>query len=268
MIQMIIRPAYIALLLCAAGFFGGCRHNSRPDISEIEKCDSIPQSIKRLVAAVADNDSVAFASLVSYPLERPYPLRNIETPEEMTLYYSTLVDDSLRHIITDALPDDWKEFGWRGWSLKREGLVWVDSDLYAVNYLSERERAMLDSLTAREMASIGQGLAKGWKPEMCLRAIDDSAVFRIDTGKDADGIPRYRLLVYPAGSDLNALPAYTMVGYRDTEGTAGTRIYYFTDTEGRAVRFSPDIPDGSSPTVEFEDSLITVTPAYWLDLVK
>lgn len=268
MMHLTLRPVYITILLCLAGSFSSCRHNSRPDISEIEGCDSIPRSIKQLVKAVTDNDSVSFASLVSYPLERPYPLRNIESPEEMTRYYSTIVDDSLRHIITSSRPDDWMEFGWRGWSLKREGLVWVDDDLYAIDYLSAREKVMLDSLTAREMASLGQDLAKGWKPEMCLKAISDSAVYRIDSGNDSNGTPRYRLLIYPAGSDLKAMPAYTMVGYRDTEGTAGTRIYYFTDTEGRAVRFSPDSPDGSTPWIEFPDSISDVTPAYWLDLVK
>lgn len=266
--QLIIRHAYLAFLICACGCFGACRHNSRPDISELEECDSIPLSIKRLVKAVAEDDSVSFASLVSYPLQRPYPLHNIETPAQMTGYYSVMVDDSLRRVLTESHPGDWEEYGWRGWALKRGEYVWIDSELYAVDYLSARERQMLDSLTKTEMSSLPGDYGAGWLPEMCLQTDGDNAVMRIDSKKDDSLIPRYRLLIYPAGSDLRSAPAYTLNGYRDTEGTAGTRVYMFTAPSGRKVRFSPDIPDGSTPVVEFPDTVVSVNQTYWLDLVR
>ena len=268
MMHKIKRNLYLLPLLCAVGCLGACRPAARPDITELEKCDSIPKSIKRLVRAVADNDSSEFASLVSYPLVRPYPLKDIESPEQMKGYYSVMVDDSLRRVLTDSRPDDWKEYGWRGWSLKRGEYVWIDSDLYAVDYLSGRERQMLDSLTHAEMSSLAPEFSEGWTPEMCLQTHGDNAVLRIDSRKDMSMIPRYRLLIYPAGSDLHGAPAYTLNGYRDTEGTAGTRVYMFTAPSGREVRFSPDIPDGSTPVVEFPDTIVPVNQTYWLDLVR
>lgn len=263
-----ISKLYLPLLICAFGCLGACRHNSRPDISELEKCDSIPKSIKKLVRAVADDDSVTFASLVSYPLERPYPLHNIDTPEQMTGYYSVMVDDSLRRVLTSSRPGDWEEYGWRGWSLKRGEYIWVDDDVYAVDYLSAREKVMLDSLRAIDMGSLSRELAEGWIPELCLQAHEDGGVMRIDTRKDSSILPRYRLLIYPAGSDLRAAPAYMLNGYRDSEGTAGTRVYTFGTPSGREIRFSPDIPDGSTPVVEFPDTVVSVNQTYWLDLIK
>lgn len=268
MMHNIKRHLFLLPLVCALGCLGACRHSARPDISELEKCDSIPKSIKSLVKAVADNDSSAFASIVSYPLERPYPLRNIETPGQMRGYYSVMVDDSLRRVLTASGPADWKEYGWRGWSLQRGEYVWVDSDLYAVDYLSVRERQMLDSLTKAEMSSLASDFSEGWTPEMCLQTQGDNAVLRIDSRKDTSLIPRYRLLIYPAGSDLRSVPAYTLYGYRDTEGTAGTRVYMFSAPSGREVRFSLDIPDGSTPVVEFPDTIVPVNQTYWLDLVR
>lgn len=263
-----IRKIYLLLLICAFGCLSACRQNSRSDISELENCDSIPSSIKRLVKAVADNDSVTFASLVSYPLARPYPLRNIDTPEQMRGYYSVMVDDSLRRVLTSSKPGDWEEYGWRGWSLQRGDYVWVDADLYAVDYISARERAMLDSLTAADMGSLHRDLAEGWIPEMCLQTQEDNAVMRIDSRKDASIHPRYRLLIYPAGSNLQGVPPYMLNGYCELEGTAGTRVYMFGTPSGREIRFVPDIPDGSTPMVEFPDTVVAVTPAYWLDLIK
>lgn len=268
MMHTMISKLYLPLLICAFGCLGACSRNPRPDISELEKCDSIPISIKKLVRAVADDDSVTFASLVSYPLLRPYPLRNIETPKQMISYYSVMVDDSLRQVLTSSRPGDWEEYGWRGWSLKRGDYVWVDDDLYAVNYLSAREKVMLDSLIAVDMGSLNRELAEGWIPELCLQTYKDNAVMRIDTRKDSWISPPYRLLIYPAGSDLHGAPTYTLNGYRDSEGTAGTRVYTFGTPSGREVRFSPDIPDGSMPVVEFPDTVVSVSQTYWLDLIK
>lgn len=263
-----ISKLYLPLLICAFGCLGACRHNSRPDISELEKCDSIPLSIKKLVRAVADDDSVAFASLVSYPLLRPYPLHNIDTPEQMVSYYSVMVDDSLRSVLTSSRPGDWEEYGWRGWSLKRGEYVWVDADLYAVNYLSAREKVMLDSLIAADMGSLHRELAEGWVPELCLQTHRDGGVMRIDTRKDSWISPPYRLLIYPAGSNLRETPAYTLNGYRDSEGTAGNTFYKFGTPSGREVLVYPYMPDGSTPIVEFPDTIVSVNHAYWLDLIN
>ena len=79
--------------------------------------DSIPATVKQLVRSVADGDSIQFARLVSYPLKRPYPLHDIENADQMAHYYREMVDDSLRNAILESSPEDWGEYGWRGWSV-------------------------------------------------------------------------------------------------------------------------------------------------------
>lgn len=238
------------------------------DISRIENCDSIPDPVKRLVRVVSENDSAGFAAMVSYPLSRPYPLRDIETPDQMRVYYPVMVDDSLKSMITGSAPEDWREYGWRGWSLHGGDYLWIDEDLYDVAYMSAREREMLDSLTSREMDSVETGFRKGWTPVMCLKGMDNGAVYRIDMSRTEKGAPRYRMLAYDSGSDLRALPAAVYEGHKETEGTARTSTYYFTSPDGQRVIFSPDIPDGTLPVIEFPDTAVTVTRAYWLDLTR
>ena len=48
----------------------GNRSSSESNVEEVENCDSLPTTIKLLVRAVADNDSIGFARLVTYPIQR------------------------------------------------------------------------------------------------------------------------------------------------------------------------------------------------------
>lgn len=264
--------ALLPLLLPLSACSGA--ESSKKDISRIEDCDSIPDGIKRLVKAVAEDDSTGFSALVSYPLSRPYPLRDIETAEQMMAYYPVLVDDSLKKVITESCPADWEEYGWRGWSLKGGDYVWVDSELYDVSYLSAREREMLDSLTEKDMGSVDSGFRQGWAPAMCLQGIENGEVYRVDSSRDENGMPHYRMLVYHSGADLHGKPSLIMTGHKETEGTARTAVYFFTSDTGVHAIYIADIPDGSVPEIEFTDadhatdSVVPVARAYWLDLVR
>lgn len=269
-LKMINSIYYIILLLLVVMPIASCGKGKapKPDVSEIEKCDSLPEGVKKLVRIVADNDNSGFAAMVSYPLSRPYPLHDIENQEQMKVYYSVMVDDSLRNAIAGSHPEDWDEYGWRGWSLKGGGYVWIDDSLYDVSYLSARERVMLDSLTAKDMESVESGLRQGWTPVMCLKGNENGAVYRIDMSRTEKGAPHYRMLVYDKDTDLRSVPTIVYEGHKETEGTAGTSTYYFTDADGHRAVFVADIPDGSMPKIEFTDTIIPVVRAYWLDLTK
>lgn len=252
-----------------------CNNTSsdKTDISAIEDSDSIPVSVKQLVRAVANDDTTRFADLVSYPLSRPYPIHNLETPQEMKQYYSTIMDDSLKRVITGSAVADWDDYGWRGWSLKRGEYLWIDDNLYDIPYLSATEINMLDSLRRVEIGTLHISLQKGWQPVGTLVAEDGSSVFRIDLNKSDGNLPLYRLCQYKKGSDLAGIPASIHTGYKETEGTANTDIYHFAGANGESIVFEPDVPDGSLPQLEFNlsdgtSNIIPVRNAYWLDLPR
>lgn len=242
------------------------------DISAIENNDSIPAAVKQLVRAVADSDTAKFADLVSYPLSRPYPLRNLETPQEMKQYYSKIMDDSLKRVIVNSNIEDWDDYGWRGWSLNRGEYLWIDDNLYDIPYLSAVESNMLDSLRRAEISSLHPSLQKGWTPVATLVADDDSSIFRIDLNKDGNqGHPIYRLCQYEKGTDLAGIPTSILEGYKETEGTANTETYYFSGPKGESAVYEPEVPDGDMPQIELTQSdgtsnVIPVRNAYWLDL--
>lgn len=241
-------------------------------VDAIEKSDSIPTPVKKLVRAVADNDSDGFASLVSYPLQRPYPLRDINSRDEMKRYYRQLVDDSLRKVITRSRPDKWSEYGWRGWSLEDGRYIWVDDYIYDVQYISQKEQKTMDSLSREEEKSIPESLRPGWRPTLCLHDDARGTVYRIDKRTRSHrkhGGHHYRLAVYMPGSDLRDVPAELLEGMMENEGTAGSVIYRFHDRSGAETLIEPESPESAAPLlVTPGDSTIELTRAYWHELIR
>lgn len=254
----------LSLTACSNGKGSGV------SLSEIENSDSIPMQVKQLIKAVAEDDTASFARLVSYPLSRPYPLHDLQSPQELENYYSEMVDDSLKTALTTSKVADWEEFGWRGWSFKNGEYLWLDENLYDLPYVSGREHQMLDSLVKVEMASLHPSLREGWLPTGAMRSIDGKTIGRIDSQKTSDGDPLFRLSLYRNGADLTGVPTDIFTGHRLVEGTAQTYIYHFTDPSGRNVIFEPEVPDGSVPQLEISSAkgvhdTLSMERIYWLD---
>ncbi|MDE7402059.1 MAG: hypothetical protein K2M87_01455 [Muribaculaceae bacterium] len=268
---MYIKITTLLLALTSGGLLTSCHKSEASDnsaVSSIEASDSLPTGVKRLVRTIADNDSDGFAKLVSYPLQRPYPLHDIENEDQMRHYYHKLVDDSLRNTVTKSGPAHWSEFGWRGWSLDDGTYVWVDDNVYAVNYVSRHEQRMLDSLRSAEVRSLPESIRNGWQPVLCLRSSSDGTVYRIDsrTAKTDDNSNHYRLAVYNGGTGLDRVPGKLLDGSMQSEGTIGNIIYEFHDAAGTSLYIEPDSPDGGSRLYNSQDSVVMLQRAYWHQL--
>lgn len=251
----------------------GCGKPASTDsmVEKVEKSDSLPTEVKLLVRAIADDDSVGFANMVSYPLQRPYPLRDIDGADQMKSYYKELVDDSLRNVITQAEPKRWSKYGWRGWTLDDGRYIWVDEGVYDVQYLSQKEIKMIDSLIREEILSIEPSIREGWKPILCLHNDSNGNVYRVDgrAKKNKNKGKHYRMAVYGANSDLRGLPAQLLDGDKEDDGSAGTVIYRFIVKPGEEILIEPESPETGNPVlIEHNDSVIPLKKAYWHELVR
>lgn len=232
-------------LLCSCG---SRSNGSTTAISDSIPTDSLPVDVTDIVKAVSTDDSVSFSSHVNYPLERPYPLKDIKDEKEMKAYYPVLVDDSLRHVISRSGNSEWKESGWRGWTVKDGQYIWIDGAVYEVNYISAKERSMQDSLIRREKESLPPHLRSGWMPEWVMEDVAEGTVYRIDAdslamaalkkGSVEEG--EYRLSVYLKGGDLRRQPEKILKGRRRVEGTVGNVNYHFDSDSSRALTDSSE----------------------------
>lgn len=269
---MYIEPAGIFTALTAALLLTGCGSgSSAPTGSELVLAsDSVPEPVKMVVRAVVDDDSTLFSNIVSYPLDRPYPLKPVADKKEMLSYYKTMVDDSLRREMRRARPERWSSFGWRGWSLDDGRYVWVDDSLYEMPYVSAAERRALDSLSREEISSLDPALGGNWRPSLCLVDREKGEVYRIDArGDEAPDTAGVRLAIYPRHADLRKRPRRVMHGHRHSEGTASTPIFIFKDKKGPDISIMPENPEGVNPVLIIGDTAeIELEKAYWRDLLK
>lgn len=262
-----------AILLISACLLTGCsRQGSERDITAIGQNDSLPDIVKSVVRAVAEDDSTGFASLVSYPLHRPYPLRDISDAAEMSRYYHTLVDDSLRRVITGSRPEEWSEYGWRGWSVDNGSYLWLDSLIYDIPYLSRRETAELAKARALDLESLPADLRADWIPVAALRA-DNGTLLRIDSRQSADAAPAMRLLVYNKGTDPRGKPSRIIPGSAEPDGSMGNPVYVFNDTDNSIWTYLPWSADSTTPyfSVENSDGSISelnVSPVNWIEAIQ
>lgn len=266
--------------MSAATGFGCQRRTPGRNAGDNSVSDSIPKAVKELVRTVEHGDSAGFAKMVSYPLQRPYPLRDIENEAQMRGYYKEMVDDSLRRTVTASYPDRWNENGWRGWTIDDGEYIWVEDKVYDVPYISQKESENLDSLINIEINSLPADIREGWVPVLCLAEGKDVRIYRIDchtphhkgkkwrdNARKRDG--RYRLAKYNGMKNLLESPSELLEGVCDTEGSAGTETYRFTDRDGLEVVIVPDFPESGTPVmVTPDDSIVELRRVYWHELIK
>ena len=94
----------------------------------------------------------AIADAVVYPLEREYPIPDIENKTDFIKRYSEIFDTTLKNEIVKSTPAKvWTDMGLRGIMLNR-GTIWLDIDgrLSAVNYQSKLEADLKKTLIAAQ----------------------------------------------------------------------------------------------------------------------
>lgn len=262
---------YIILAFIVSALFAflmtGCKGEKK------QQHDNLPEDVKPVAIAIIEDSPSEFAKAVSYPIQRPYPLHDIKDSAEMVKYYPTLVDDSLKNVVRQTPDSLWQQFGWRGWSLSDGSYLWVDAGkIYAIDYLSAREKEQLDSLRKKEISSLTPNMRKGWVPVLCVIDTVDGDLFRIDIDSVGDS-NLYRLAGYASTASLSGPPSILLYGHLDEEGSMSTRLYHFADSTGTKAEYSPDIlEDDSVPTIEMvkrgKTKKIPVKPTYWLDHLK
>ncbi len=235
----------------------------------------LPDDVNRVVKAARSGKPADFAAVCDYPVERPYPLRDLNDSLDMVDYYNVLMDDSLRNVITKSSRSEWDEYGWRGWTVRDGDYIWVDGRIYNIPYVSKAERQLIAQLASEEMGTLPKHLRRGWHPAGCLRNMADGTVYRIDAADDeaapADSL--YRLSVYAPDSNLMAEPSSVLMGKMNVEGSAGVRVFMFRDGNGDSVEYTPDdSDDGESANmiwkpVNGKPRSARVKKAYWRDIL-
>lgn len=254
-----------AAAVCFFAFGCGCKAKSAGPADPSFSDTVHEEALDSLTRIIADGDAEGFAGMCSYPIQRRYPLRNVEDSATMVDYFPVMADDSLRAIAAKAKHRDWEKRGWRGWALGRPVLIWFDYGVQFVDYESKAETGMRRILARDEMRSLQPPLGDGWQPVETLVEAGGEKVFRIDS---AGGV--YRLMAYPDRGGIREMPVLLLTGPLRTEGSAESRIYNFSDSTGTTAIYMPDSEDPVCIMIERPGKIsesLPVKRAYWRDLL-
>lgn len=255
----------IALLPVA---IASCVGGNRPTSTYEDLPDSDYRRV--ITSAILNDDPERFASMCRYPIEREYPLRDIDDSAMMVKYFHTLIDDSIKLIISASSPEQWPEFGWRGSSLIDGSYIWCDEGaIYSIPYQSVRERTMLDSLKRAYFASLPYQQTSGWLPETCYTDSTGTA-YLIDRTEDGE---QYRLtMVRLSNGAIDPSTCESLPGILEIQGSAATHVYSFTGKDSTIweIIYLPyeDITFLSREKSGKSEQSGQLTKANWLDMIK
>ena len=258
----------LALLLVTAFTLLSCNDaNARKENSPADIAFPRPDdALTKLTRSLADKDASGFAALCTYPVLRPYPLKDIEDSVSMVDYFHILVDDSLSSLFRNSTLDDWESYGWRGWSIAGSNPLWYDEGVQIIDYISPAEAGLQRILAREEIMSLAPQFRDGWTPVMTLLETDGDRVFRIDS-KDAT----FRLMGFDRAENIKGIPAMLLLGWVEIEGSAGLQRYTFTGAEGMEAEFMPDAPVPAlflKHPKSGDAETCNVRPAYWRDIIR
>lgn len=158
--------------------------------------------VKAFVTAISTDDREAVSKLVKYPLAREYPIPDISNAKEFLQRFDQVFDKDLRNeIIHSSIAKDWSAVGWRGIMLDN-GSLWLDYDgtLIAVNYQSEVEKSIKNTLVEKDKKSLYPSLREFEQPELVCKT--DKFLIRIDCLKGYE----YRYVTWPESRQQSSKP--------------------------------------------------------------
>jgi len=184
--------------------------------------------VEYFVNCIKNSDIDKLDSIISYPIERPYPIPPINDKQELKKRYSEIFDDSLTSVISNSnIKEDWTDMGWRGIMLNN-GIVWLDYDgqFLTTNYTSEKEKALKEKWIESEKELLYTDLKDFKKPIHTLET--EKFIVRIDFLENQ----KYRYASWSIESDISNKPDLVINnGEWTPDGSGGNHHFTFTNGE-------------------------------------
>ena len=254
---------------------------TEPQFDDDPKVSGSTEHIEPIMKSIAYGDAKTLASLTIFPIERRYPLHNIVDSSDMIKRFNQIFDQKFRDRMKLSKASDWHSYGWRGYSYGEDNSLWVYDSLTVINYYSPQEKAFYDQLVKKEMASLHESLRDNhWRPFCCYMDMTDGSIVRVDIRASKavkDEIfyvrrdDKFRMSIYPKGSNLMDKPIFVLNGDVNIEGSANIMDYCFKNGETKMEFGDSSFKDGKELlriTKNGKESIHEIKPCYWLDLNK
>jgi hypothetical protein len=146
------------------------------------------QSIQKLINTFKAKDKAKIADLISYPLRRQYPLKDVQNKNDLIKRFDDIFDKDFLDKVAKSKISDWSEVGWRGIMLD-DGALWINDDgkIVTVNYQSSKEKQLLVNAIQADNNQLPKSLQDFEKPAYLIFTKN----YKIRIDEKAEGIYRY-----------------------------------------------------------------------------
>lgn len=207
--------------------------------------------VEFFVNCIKNKDIDKLDSIISYPIQRPYPIPPISTKQELKNRYSEIFDDSLAILIVNSnIKEDWSDVGWRGIML-HNGIVWIDYDgrLITTNYTSDKEKAIEEKWIKYEKELPYPYLKDFKKPIHTIET--DKFIVRVDLLENE----KYRYASWSIDSDISSKPDLVLKnGEWSSDGSGGNHHFTFTNGKYSYVIYVNVLGSDETPPFNLEVS--------------
>lgn len=199
------------------------------------------------IDAIASGSKEKIASLVVYPLNRPYPLPPIQNEQEFVSRFKELFDNKLISAIKKSdIKSNWSQVGWRG-IMFEHGDLWLNTDgnLIAVNYRTKFATRTIQKLTKQDKKTIHYSLRDYKTPKFLWK----TKRFKVRVDELENG--KYRYAVWSVNQSQSEQPDLILTnGSWAPDGSGGNSYYTFTNGAYRYECYLMRIgPEDSPPGV-------------------
>lgn len=199
-------------------------YQSRLTAAPIE--GSKADSIKKVIALFKEGDIDKIAEKIAFPLQREYPIPDINNKDEFKQRFAEVFDKVLIDKIVNSKMEQWSEMGWRGIMLDN-GILWMgnsDGVITAVNYQSDFEKKLRQDLIEKDKQSVHVSLQSFKEPIYKIKT--NNYLIRIDELNNSE----YRYASWKIGKKESSKPDIVLKnGEWLSQGSAGNHVVIFTN---------------------------------------
>ncbi len=220
--------------------------------------EEVVADINNIIDLFKKKDVDKISNIISYPLQRDYPIPSIKNKEAFKLRFSEVFDQYLIDKIANSKIEQWSEVGLEGIMLDN-GDVWItnsDGIIISVNHRTDIGNKLRKDLIEKDKANLHVSLKTFENPTYKIKT--KTSLIRIDEV----GENKYRYASWKKNEKESSKPDIIIDnGLIDYDGTGGNHYITFVDgnTNYKVYRFvmgaENDTPD---VTIEIEKDGKTV----------
>ena len=229
---LLVAGALLVFGLCSlaadvSSCLGSSSHTMSEDVSTVNRFISAVRAVRDAHELNRYVFVRQLADIMSFPLERWYPLPSINSAREFMTRYAEVFDDEFIRIIVESDENECGHIGWRGLQM-HNGLVWFAhaNVVGSINYESDAEKQERIRLVEVERNQLHESLREYDYPVLEW----ETCTYRIRIDRRTDGT--YRYASWRVEESHASKPDIVVNGQVCCGGTEGPHTYAFVFQNG------------------------------------